>query len=180
MKLLFDFFPILLFFVVFKFYGIFAATATAIIATFAQVGYFWFKHRRVEKMHLVTLVLITVFGGATLLLEDEIFIKWKPTVLNWLFAVAFLGSQFIGKKTLTERMMEKAIELPKNIWNRLNWSWVLFFTVLGVANIFVLYNYDTETWVNFKLFGMMGLTVLFVVLQSLVLARFVKQVPSSH
>lgn len=178
MKLLFDFFPILLFFIVFKMYGIFAATAVAIIATFLQVGFYWFKHRRFEKIHLITLVLITVFGGATLLLEDEIFIKWKPTVLNWLFAVAFIGSRFIGKKTIAERMMGNAIELPKNIWKHLNSSWAVFFVSLGFANIYVLYNYDTETWVNFKLFGMMGLTVLFVVVQSLVLARFIKPVPS--
>lgn len=178
MKLLFDFFPILLFFVVFKTNGIFAATAVAIIATFLQVGLFWYKHRRFEKMHLITLTLISVFGGATLLLEDEIFIKWKPTVLNWLFAVAFIGSQFIGKKTIAERMMGKTIELPNAIWGRLNWSWAVFFILLGFANVFVLYNYDTDTWVNFKLFGMMGLTVLFVVVQSLVLARFIKQVPS--
>ncbi len=178
MKLLFDFFPIILFFIVFKTNGIFAATMAAIIATFIQVGLFWLKHRRFEKMHLVTLVLISVFGGATLLLEDEIYIKWKPTVLNWLFAVAFIGSQYIGKKTIAERMMGNAIKLPAPIWTRLNWSWALFFVVLGFANIFVLYNYDTETWVNFKLFGMLGLTVLFVIAQSLVLARFIKQVPS--
>jgi len=178
MKLLFDFFPILLFFIVFKLYGIFAATAVAIVATFLQVGYFWFKHRRFEKIHIITLVLITVFGGATLILEDEIFIKWKPTVLNWLFAVAFIGSQFIGKKTIAERMMGSAFELPKKIWLRLNWSWAVFFVALGFANIFVLYNYDTETWVNFKLFGMMGLTLLFVIIQSLILARFIKQVPT--
>jgi len=178
MKLLFDFFPIILFFVVFKTSGLFAATAVAIIATFIQVGLFWYKHRRFEKMHLITLALITVFGGATLLLEDEIYIKWKPTVLNWLFAVAFFGSQFIGKKTIAERMMGSAIKLPNVIWKRLNGSWALFFVVLGIANIYVLYNYDTDTWVNFKLFGMLGLTVLFVIVQSLVLARFVKQVPS--
>lgn len=178
MKLLFDFFPIILFFIVFKTNGIFAATAAAIIATFVQVGLFWFKHRRFEKMHLVTLALISVFGGATLLLEDELYIKWKPTVLNWLFAVVFIGSQFIGKKTIAERMMGNAIKLPDPIWTRLNWSWALFFVVLGFANIFVFYNYDTETWVNFKLFGMLGLTVLFVVAQSLVLARFIKQAPS--
>jgi len=178
MKLLFDFFPIILFFIVFKTHGIFAATAVAILATFVQVGFYWLKHRRFEKMHLITLVLISVFGGATLLLEDEIFIKWKPTVLNWLFAVVFIGSQYIGKKTIAERMMGQAIKLPNSIWTRLNWSWALFFVALGFANIFVLYNYDTETWVNFKLFGMMGLTVLFVVAQSLVIARFIKQVPS--
>lgn len=178
MKILFDFFPIILFFLAFKLYGIYVATAVAIVATFIQVAAFWYKHRRFEQMHIVTLVLITLFGGATLLLENELFIKWKPTVLNWLFAAIFIGSQYIGKKTIAERMMGKAIGLEKNIWARLNLSWAIFFIALGFANLFVLYNFDTDTWVNFKLFGMMGLTVLFVVLQSLVLARFIKQVPS--
>ena len=180
MKILFDFFPIILFFVAFKIYGIYVATAVAIAATFIQVAYFWYKHRRFETTHIVTLVIISVFGGATLILENELFIKWKPTVLNWLFALAFIGSQFIGDKNIAQRMMGKAIILEKLIWTRLNLSWAVFFIALGFLNLFVIYNFDTETWVNFKLFGMMGLTVLFVVLQSLVLARFIKPVPSSE
>lgn len=172
MKILFDFFPILLFFIAFKLYGIYTATAVAIVASFAQVGWFWLKNRRVQTMHVVTLAIIVVFGGATLLLEDEMFIKWKPTVVNWLLAAVFLGSQFIGRKTLVERFMGDNITLPTMIWGRLNLSWTAFFTLLGVANLYVVYNFDTDTWVNFKLFGMLGLTLLFMVGQGVYLSRY--------
>jgi intracellular septation protein len=172
MKLLYDFFPILLFFIAYKAAGIYTATAVAIIAAFLQVGLYWFKHRRFENMHLVTLALIIVFGGATLVLQDEMFIKWKPTVLNWLFALAFLGSQFIGKQTLVQRMLGKAVALSGNIWLWLNLSWIVFFFALGAINLYIVYYFDTDTWVNFKLFGMLGLTILFIIVQSLYIARF--------
>lgn len=176
MKLLFDFFPIILFFVTFKMYddpkeGILAATAVIIVATVVQVGVSWWRRRQIERMHVITLVLVVVFGGATLILEDEMFIKWKPSVVNWLFAAAFLGSQFIGNKSLIQRMMDKSIDLPADIWRRLNYSWVSFFILMGVLNIYVVYNFDTETWVNFKLFGLLGLTIVFVVLQGMYLMR---------
>lgn len=174
MKFLFDFFPILLFFITYKWQGIYAATAVAIAASFIQVGLFWFKHRRFETMHLVTLALIAVLGGATLYLQDERFIKWKPTLVNWLFAAAFLGSQFIGNKPLAERMMGGSISLPAEIWRRLNGMWLLFFLAMGFANLYVVYNFDTETWVNFKLFGMMGLTLAFVIAQAFYLARHIE------
>lgn len=180
MKLLFDFFPVLLFFITFKLYedpteGVLAATAVAIVASFVQVGVSWFRHRKVENMHLVTLALIVVLGGATLLLEDEMFIKWKPTAVNWLFALVFLGSQYIGNKNLVQRMMEKSVQLPADVWGRLNTSWTLFFLTMGLLNLYVVYNYDTETWVNFKLFGLLGLTFAFVIAQSIYLMRHVKQ-----
>ncbi len=174
MKFLYDFFPILLFFVVYKMYDIYAATAVAIAASVVQVAGFWLKHRRFENMHLITLGLVVVLGGATLWLQDEEFIKWKPTVVNWLFGAVFLGSQYIGAKPVVERMMGQALELPAAIWRRLNMSWVLFFFALGGVNLYVVYNFDTDTWVNFKLFGMMGLTLGFVVAQSFYLARHVK------
>ncbi len=175
MKFLYDFFPILLFFIAYKLYGIYAATVVAIVASLVQVGLFWFKHRRFENMHLITMALILVLGGLTLWLQDETFIKWKPTIVNWAFAAAFLGSQFIGQQTLVQRMMGSAIELPTAVWSRLNLAWVLFFTALGLANLYVMYNYDTDTWVNFKLFGMMGLTVTFVIAQAFYLARFMPE-----
>ena len=176
MKLLFDFFPIILFFAAFKLYGIYAATAVAIAATVIQVGYTWFKHKKVESMHWVTLVLIIVMGGLTLYLQDEQFIKWKPTVINWIFGIAFLGSQFIGEKPFVERMMSGNLELPSPVWKRLNVSWAAFFIVLGCINLYVIYNFDTETWVNFKLFGMLGLTILFVLLQAMFLSRYMPEV----
>lgn len=171
MKFLIDFFPILLFFIAYKVYDIYVATAVAIAAAFVQVGIHWFNHRKFEKSHLVTLAILVVFGGATILLQDEMFIKWKPSVVNWIFAVAFLGSQFIGNKTIVERMMSKSVTLPAAIWLKLNMSWVIFFIALGIINLFVVYNFDTDTWVNFKLFGMMGLTVMFVIAQALYMSR---------
>lgn len=178
MKLLLDFFPIILFFITYKMYddareGILAATAVIIIATIVQVSITWFRQRRVERMHMVTLVLIVVFGGATLLLKDEMFIKWKPTVVNWLFGAAFLATQFIGKRPLVQRMMEGNVRLPDAVWGRLNFAWIGFFVVMGLANIYVVYNFDTDTWVNFKLFGMLGLTLVFVVAQGFYLMRHV-------
>ncbi|HEY5601540.1 MAG TPA: septation protein A [Gammaproteobacteria bacterium] len=171
MKFLFDLFPILLFFIAYKIYDIYVATAVAIAASFIQVGVYWFKHKKFDNSHLITLVILVVFGGATIVLHDEMFIKWKPSVINWIFAVAFLGSQFIGNKTIIERMLSKSISLPAAVWLKLNMSWVVFFVTLGIANLFVVYNFDTDTWVNFKLFGMMGLTILFVFLQAIYMSR---------
>ena len=179
MKFLFDFFPIVLFFIAYKLYGIFAATAVAIAASFLQVGLYWLKHRKVENTHLVTLVLIAVFGGLTLILQDETFIKWKPSVINWLFGIVFLGSQFIGKKNIVERMMGANISLPKFIWPRLNMAWSVFFIALGFANLYVMSYYDTDTWVNFKMFGMMGLTIVFLVGQGFYLARYIQEEPAT-
>jgi intracellular septation protein len=175
-KLLFDFFPIILFFATFKLFedqhqGILAATGVVIAATCVQVAITWFRHRKVENVHLVTLALVVVLGGVTLLLNDEIFIKWKPTVVNWLFAVAMLASQFIGERTLIERLLGSNVQLPSAVWTRLNLSWVVFFTAVGFLNLYVVYHFDTDTWVNFKLFGIMGLTVAFVVAQAFYMMR---------
>lgn len=176
MKFLFDFFPIALFFITFKFYddpqeGVLAATAVAIVATILQVFMFWLKNKRVEKMHIITLVLITVLGGATLILKDPVFIKWKPTAVNWMFAIAFFGSQFIGDKPFVKRMMAHAVDLPEAVWMKLNIAWVVFFTAMGFANLYVAFNFDLSTWVDFKTYGMLGLTVLFVILQAIFLAK---------
>ncbi len=175
MKLLFDFFPVVLFFVAYKMYGFFVGTAVAIGATFLQVGLFWLRHRRFETTHLVVLAIVTLFGGATLLLDDPIFFKWKPTVAYWLFAAAFLGSQFIGSKSITERMMSHAVQAPSAVWTRLNLAWVVFFALMGLLNIYVAYNFSEDTWVNFKLFGILGLTLLFVLGQGVVLARYMDE-----
>lgn len=175
MKLLFDFFPIFLFFVAFKLFDIYVATAVAIAASSLQVGIAWLRTRKVEPMHLVTFAIIVVFGGLTLYLQDELFIKWKPTVINWLFGIVFLASHVVGEKTMIERMMGASLELPREVWARLNASWTTFFLLLGGINLFVVYRFDTATWVNFKLFGMMGLTLVFVILQSIYLARHMPQ-----
>jgi len=175
MKLLIDFFPIIVFFTAFKLYDIYVATAVLIIASLLQTCIHWWVHRKFETMHLVTLILVCVFGGLTLLLHDETFIKWKPSVINWLFALAFIGSQFIGEKNLLQRMMGDHLVLPAVIWLRLNIAWTLFFIVLGAANLYVAFHFDTATWVNFKMFGLLGATFVFVLGQSIYLARYVEE-----
>ena len=175
MKLLFDFFPIILFFVAYKFGGIYVATGVAIAATFAQIGWVWFKHRKVDAMLWVSLVVVVVFGGATLLLHDETFIKWKPTVLYWLFALALAGGQLIYRKNLIRSLLGNQMELPTVAWNRLNWSWTVYFAVMGLLNIWVAYHFSTAAWVNFKLFGSLALTLVFAIIQSLMIARYLPQ-----
>ncbi len=174
MKLLADFFPILLFFVAYKFFGIYIATVVAIGVAFLQLAYTGLRYRRLETMQVVTLVLLVVLGGATLWLHDDMFIKWKPTVINWLFGAAFLASEFVGKQPIIQRMMGGHVELPKAIWTKLNLSWVFFFTAMGFINLYVIYHFSTDIWVDFKLFGMLGLTILFVILQALYLAKHAK------
>jgi intracellular septation protein len=213
MKFLSDLFPVILFFVAYQLYDIYVATAVAIAASVVQVGYNWLKKGKVENIHWITLGILLVFGGLTLLLHDRTFIMWKPSVINWLFAAVFLGSQWIGGKPLIRRMMEANIELPDPIWFRLNLAWVLFFVFLGILNLYVAQDFFTaeaqlialtgveqidfdqcqtqfqgkaldmcntahsleEFWVNFKLFGMMGLTFVFVILQALYLSRYMPE-----
>jgi intracellular septation protein len=174
MKFLFDLFPVLVFFIAFKLQGIYVATATAIVATFLQIGYLAARRRRIDPMLWVSLAIIVVFGGATLLLHDETFIKWKPTVLYWLFASALAGAHLLFRRNLIRLMLGAQMQLPEPVWTRLNWSWVAFFAVMGVVNLFVAYNYNTDQWVNFKLFGGTGLMVLFVIAQALLVARHVQ------
>ncbi|MBL1294640.1 MAG: septation protein A [Thiotrichales bacterium] len=171
MKLLLDFFPIILFFIAAKVYDIYVATAVAIAASVIQVAYLYFRNGRVEKMHLITLAAIVILGGSTLLLQDEQFIKWKPSVVNWLFAVVFIGSQFIGERPVIQRMMGNNFMLPNTMWTKLNLIWAAFFIFLGAANLYVAYNFDTDTWVNFKLFGMLGLTLVFIIMQTIYISK---------
>ena len=148
------------------------ATAVAILASFVQVGITLALRRRLQSMQLISLGLITVFGGATLLLHDPVFIKWKPTVLNWLFAAIFLATQWFTQRPLAERLMGEALSVPAPVWRRVNLAWAGFFLVSGAANLFVAYHYSEETWVSFKLFGLFGMLVAFIVAQSLYLARY--------
>ena len=174
MKFFLDFFPVLLFFIAYKVFGIYIATAISIAASFLQVAYIWLKHKRVENMQLVMLVLLTVFGGLTLFLQDDTFIKWKPTAINGLFALVFLGSQFIGEKSIVERMLGANMSLPKKIWNRLNFNLSIFFAAIAVLNIYIAFHFSTDTWVNFKLFGITGLTIVFFLAQGLYISRFME------
>jgi len=174
MKFLFDLFPIILFFAAFKVWGIFTATAVAIAATLAQVAWVAFRHRKVDTMLWVSLGVIVVFGGATLVLHDEKFIQWKPTVLYWLFAVGLFAARYAFGNNLIEKMMGKQLTLPHPVWDKLNVAWALFFAVLGVANLYVVRNYTESQWVNFKLFGTTGAMVVFIILQSLWLTKYLK------
>ncbi len=175
MKLLFDLFPVILFFIAFKTFDIYVATAVAIAATFAQVGWMWFRHRKVDRMLWASLALIVVFGGATLLLHDESFIKWKPTVLYWLFSAILLFSNILFRKNLIQALLHEKIALPLHAWHRLNLMWSLFFAVLGFINLYVAFNYSTEAWVNFKLFGFTALMAVFILAQSAWLSKYVDE-----
>lgn len=175
MKFFFDLFPVILFFVSYKLAGIYVATAVAIAATFGQIGWLWFRSRRIDTMLWVSLVVITVFGGMTLVLQDEAFIKWKPTVLYWAFAAALLGGMLFLRKNLIRSLLGEQMDLPDVAWNQLNWSWIGFFVFMGLANLYVAFNFSTDDWVNFKLFGGMGLMLLFVLAQGLLLAKYTEE-----
>lgn len=175
MKLLFEFVPVVIFFIALLKYDLYVATAVLMVAIAIQVALFWLVFKRVEKMHLITLALVEILGAATLILQNPLFIKWKPTVVNWLFAVAFLGSQFVSKKTLIQHMLDSKIELPTDVWRKLNWSWIGFFFFMGLANLYVAYQFDTITWAQFKVFGILGLTILFVIGQGIFLSKHISE-----
>ena len=215
MKLLYDFFPIGLFFLAYQLAGIYTATIVAIVAALAQVGHSWWRTRHIETMHLVSLVLILTLGSLTLILRDKAFIMWKPTMVNWLFAAVFLATSLIGGKPLIHRVLGSQLDLPAAVWKNLNFLWVGFFFLSGAANIYFVQQFQhaesalvqaapqisaeqiselncgtgfAETtrllcenakqkenlWVNFKLFGMMGLTILFVIIQGFYLYRYME------
>lgn len=160
MKQLIDFIPLVIFFVLFKTYDIYVATGALIVATGVQVAYSWFKFRKVEKMQLITFVMVTIFGGLTIFMHNENFIKWKVTMVYALFALFLLGSQLLGKPAV-KSMLGKELTLPDTIWNRINFAWVLFFSICALVNIYIAFNMPLEVWVNFKVFGLLILTILF-------------------
>ena len=175
MHYLFDFFPIILFFAAFKYSkSLVVATSIAIPATFIQLVWHRWQKGEFNKSHLVSFFSILILGGATIFLKDDLFIKWKPTVVYWLLAIIVLLSQFFGAKPIIRRLAEHNIDLSAKSWQQLNLSWALFFALMGAINIYVIYNFDTDTWVNFKLFGSLGLTVCFVVIQGVLMAKHVK------
>jgi len=177
LKFLFDLFPVILFFVAFKLSDIFVATAVAIAATALQIGWSLWRRHKVSKMQWASLIIIGVFGGATLLLHDETFIKWKPTVLYWLAGVTFLGALAFRRNLVKAVMSEGGLELPEHVWFKLCVAWGVFFIFKGALNLWVAYTFPTDVWVNFKLFGGMGLMLLFVIAQALWIARYM---PHEH
>ena len=203
-KLLFDFLPIVLFFATFKVaegrkawaaefasghFGflvaggrvgpdqapVMLATLVVIAATLAQVLWLKARRRKVDKMLWVSLALVVVLGSLTIWFQNETFIKWKPTVLYWLMGGALLVGQLVLRKNLIKSLMGSQMELPEAAWNAMNWSWIGFFAAMGALNLWVAYEFDTETWVNFKLFGGLGLMLVFIVVQALFLGRYIKE-----
>lgn len=198
MKFLFDFFPVLLFFLAYKFFdamplalietlnhlpfvdlsqsepkhAILFATLVIILATIVQNILHYLVYKRLERMHLISLAILLVFGTLTLALKNPDFIQWKVTVFNWLFALVFIGSQYVGnRKPLVERMMSNAMQVPAQIWTKVNWMWAIFFVFIGVLNLIVAKNFDEAVWVDFKMFGILGLTFVFVIAQAIYLQR---------
>ncbi|MCD6061533.1 MAG: septation protein [Moraxellaceae bacterium] len=171
MKQWLDYIPLILFLVSFKTLGIFTATGVLIASTVLLYGFFWFREGKLEKNHKIVLVVTVVFGGLTLALHDETFIKWKAPIVNWVLALFFLGSHFVGDKLAIERLMGHAVTLPASVWRGLNLSWVLFFIALGAANLYVAFTHES-IWVEFKVFGSLGLTFLFVILQMAAISRY--------
>lgn len=199
MKLLFDLFPVILFFITFKqaeknpeaaagwlagLLGealtqpkqapILLATVVVIVATVGQILWVRLRHGRVDRMLWVSLGLVSVFGGLTLFFQDETFIKWKPTLLYWVFAASLLFGEFVLKKNPLRSMLGEQLTLPEPVWLKLTLSWIAFFTGMGALNLFVAFHYPTEIWVDFKLFGGMGLLFVFIVAQGLLLAKYIE------
>ncbi|MBV7300160.1 septation protein A [Enterovibrio paralichthyis] len=160
MKQLLDFIPLIIFFALYKMYDIYTATGALIVATIIQVAVTWFLYKKVEKMQIVTAILVAVFGGMTLFFQDDNFIKWKVTIVYVLFAAGLVVSQLMGKP-LIKGMLGKEITLPDSVWRNINNAWVAFFAVLAVLNVYVAYRMPLDVWVNFKVFGLMALTLVF-------------------
>ena len=173
MKFLFDLFPVILFVGTYMWTdSIYIATAVIIPASIAQVAYVWFRHRRIERMLLVSMVLVLILGGLTLFLQDERFIKWKPTVLYWLFAAVLALAPYVARKNIVRLMMEKGFSAPERIWNALNVAWILFFVLMGFLNLYIAQNFSLAFWVQFKLWGLTGLMFAFIAAQVLVLYKY--------
>ncbi|HLD84146.1 MAG TPA: septation protein A [Coxiellaceae bacterium] len=175
MKFLFDYFPIICFFIAYKIAGVYTATAVIIAACVLQNIFYWLRHKRFEKMHLIVLVSVAVLGGLTLIFHKSIFIKWKVSIVYWIFAGVLLFGQFILKKNFLARMLEKQITLPVKIWDNLSIAWSAFFIFLGLLNTYVIYHYSTDAWVNFKVFGTLGLTIVFVIAQTIYMSRHLEK-----
>ena len=171
MQLIVDFLPVVIFFVVYKLSDIYTATVAIMIAMALQIAVQWIRTRTVSKMLLVSGALVIVLGAITLILHDPLFIQWKLTIVYWGFAIALLGGHFIGKQTLIQRMLGHAVELPANIWRRLNLLWVASFAIFGAVNLYVVYNFSTEAWVNFKLYGSLGMTLLVMLASALMINK---------
>ena len=179
MKQWLDFIPLLLFFIAFKILGIFPATLVLLVATLVVYGGIWIATRHLDRNQVITVVATLVFGGITLLLHDVTYLKWKATVINWIFAVIFLGSHFIGTRVMIEHMLGHAITAPAAVWRKLNVAWTIFFICSGALNLYVAFTWSMDNWLSFKVFGNLGITLLFVVAQTFYLRPYLQREDSS-
>lgn len=171
MKQFLDFLPLIVFFAFYKLYDIYVASGALIVATALALVFTWFKYRKIEKMTLITFLMVLVFGTLTLVFHNDLFIKWKVTIIYTLFALALLISQLVLKKPLVQRMLGKELTLPDKVWNKLNLAWAVFFLVCGLANIYVAFWLPQSVWVNFKVFGLTALTLVFTLLSGIYIYR---------
>ena len=174
-KIFFDFLPVFVFFITYKFTNIFIATIALIIATLLQVLYELVVYRKISTISLITFIAILIFGGATVYFGDEKLIKLKVTIINWLFSIILIYSSYFMKSTIIERIIGHNIELPKKVWKKLNNIWGWFFFFLGILNLIVMYSFSTNFWVNFKLFGILGITIVFIIFQSIFLSKYLNK-----
>ena len=172
MKQLIDFIPLIAFFTAYKMVDIYMATKVLMVVTSIQYSIYFIKERKLENAQIITLVAVFIFGSLTLFLHDETFLKWKAPIVNLIFALTFLGSHFFGEQNLVKRMMGHAVSLPESIWSKLNYSWVIFFLISGGANLYVAFTFH-EIWVDFKVFGSLGMTLIFLIGQTLYLSRHI-------
>ncbi|UKA28274.1 septation protein A [Photobacterium damselae] len=179
MKQILDFIPLVVFFVLFKMFDIFVATGALIIATTIQLAVTWFMYKKVEKMQLATFFMVLIFGSLTLFMHDENFIKWKVTIIYVLFAVGLAISQMMGKP-LIKSMLGKELTLPEPVWKRINLAWSLFFVVLAVLNVYIAFTLPLEVWVDFKVFGLLILTLLFTALTGGYIYRHIPKTTDSE
>jgi intracellular septation protein len=178
LNLFYDFIPVLLFFLAFKFYGIYVATIVGIVSTALQVAMTTLWKRKVDKKQLITLFVFVLFGGMTLYFHDPIFVKWKPSIIFWIFGLVLLASHVVGQKVIVQRLMENMLDgkqLPTIVWKKMNFAWALFFILLGSVNIYIAYHFSTETWVNFKFYGILGALFVFSFFQAICLSRYLTE-----
>ncbi len=174
MNVFFDLFPALAFFLVYKFWGIYAATFILIIVSLLQFAYTLIRYRKIDFLQVMVVVLVLVFGSATLILRDAVFLQWKVSIASWLMAAAFLISARVGKMPLIQRMLKNSIELPALLWKNLNFFWGIYFLVIGVLNLIIAKCFSLNAWVDFKVFGIFGLTIVFVLAQGIYLQKYLK------
>jgi intracellular septation protein len=174
MHFLAEYFPLILFFVAFKLADIYTATAVAIVASVVQIGYFKWRRGKVATMHWVSLAIIVIFGGATLLLHDETFIKWKPTVLYWLFGLVLLVGRVAFGRNLIGALLPD-LTLPESVWARVTWAWVAFLGAMGAAHLYIATHFPTDVWVNFKIWGGIGMFMLAAVGTVASVARYLPE-----